>query len=655
MIVSTKSTYGTMLGRTSAHSAPRRRERGIALILALIMLILLSVLGLVMVVSVNSDMMINGYYGNYRGSFYAADSGMNIARAALINQTQAAVVMTACPGWGAGAPAGCTAPPLSLTAGSDALTAINGVYGNYTSLNAGQAANSWQGSFRLINTAACPSTVAPGVATPIGTAGASGFTEYNFTYKYSLCTLGRALATQQSYVSETGNYIIHVKLPVGPTSSSTSFAAFGAFINNYPPCTGPLVPGTMTGPMFTNGAWQFMTGGAYVFTDPVGQANANADYYFGSKCIQSPTSTYSYNGQTIKPTFQGGLNLNQNTAPLPVNDFSQKWAVLDGKGCGEGTNVCGVSTSPAPPAVTNANLNATLKNVSGTAYPLGGASSGVYVPYSCVGTSSCVNTVTGGGIYVEGSAGVVMSVGTDSAIPPNPTQIYSITQGSTTTTITTNINANKTTVVSNGTTLNLTGVFQNLTGTNPSPATMLYVNGTITGLSGTGQGVPAIQDYSQITITAAGTVNITGDLVYKHEPVTMTTADTLVQGADYNQVLGIFTATGNINLKSPYSNQNLQVDGSLAALSQSCSSSSCGFTVSGSINTFNNVGGQIQYNIFSANMQTENTWFDRRFTSKVGFAPPWFPSTTMQSVGPASVVPQPDHTQQRMSWLATPQ
>ena len=47
------------------------------------------------------------------------------------------------------------------------------------------------------------------------------------------------------------------------------------------------------------------------------------------------------------------------------------------------------------------------------------------------------------------------------------------------------------------------------------PDTMLYVNGSITGLSGPGQGQPAIQDGSAVTVTAASNVTITGDILYK--------------------------------------------------------------------------------------------------------------------------------------------
>ena len=55
-------------------------SQGIALITAIFLTVLMSVLGLIMVVTVNSDMLINGYYGSYRSAFYAADAGLNMAR-----------------------------------------------------------------------------------------------------------------------------------------------------------------------------------------------------------------------------------------------------------------------------------------------------------------------------------------------------------------------------------------------------------------------------------------------------------------------------------------------------------------------------------------------------------------------------------------------
>ena len=60
------------------------RQHGVALITTMLLLLLLTAMSLTMVLSVSSDMLLTGYYGNYRGSFYAADSGLNIARQQVV-------------------------------------------------------------------------------------------------------------------------------------------------------------------------------------------------------------------------------------------------------------------------------------------------------------------------------------------------------------------------------------------------------------------------------------------------------------------------------------------------------------------------------------------------------------------------------------------
>jgi Tfp pilus assembly protein PilX len=630
-----------------------RSERGVALILTLLLLSLMTILGLAMVLALNSDMLINGYYRNFRGSFYAADSGLNIARQQLLNQVSGAF------------PAAFGTPPLAnpVTTATAALNYITSNYGNFTSLNAGQAAGSWAENFEIVNTSNCTNSFAPAPGYPVVTStnpSTGQPTGYKYIFNYTLCSTGRALAAEQVNVSEIGSLTMGV---TGQAAGSTvSFASFGAFLNSYPPCLAPLVPGTMTGPMFANGAWQFMAGGAYIFTDLISQTNPDFDYWFGGSCIPSSQSSYTSGGQTIKPSFEGNYALGQPNAPLPANDFRQKWAALDGKGTGE--------QDPSP---TDADLNADLKNISGAAYPTGGATSGVYLNYS---SANGVYTMQGGGLYVEGNAGLSLATSGASA------QIFTITQGSASTTVTIDPLATPptswkcaagtvgTTIVkSHSSTTNICSVPMNNGAAPPQAATMLYVDGTITSLSGPGQGQAGVQNYNAVTIVANGDVDITGDVVYATEPVTTTQNQivhgtnpaccngtpvaTLIPGHDENQVLGVFTATGNIQLSTNYANGNLEVDGSLAAISQNCASSSCGFTVAGAINTFNNVGGQIQSNIFGANMQTENTYFDRRFTSRAGFAPPWFPSTTIATGGalPTNLTP----SVQRISWVTSPQ
>src|SRR5580704_7896456 len=66
-------------------------ERGVALVITLLILALVIVLSLGMVIAYSSQTLIGGYYRNYRGAFYAADSGLNIARQQVVAQLQAEV------------------------------------------------------------------------------------------------------------------------------------------------------------------------------------------------------------------------------------------------------------------------------------------------------------------------------------------------------------------------------------------------------------------------------------------------------------------------------------------------------------------------------------------------------------------------------------
>ena len=571
-------------------------------------------------------------------------------------------------------------------------------------MNSGQASQSWAGQFKITNVAF--TLVGNPTVTSYCTTGAtctqpplnysnrtlctaantyiSDVTGCTYTFQYSLTSMGAAQGSERTSVSETGN--ITVGLSGQVPSTTQNFASYGAFIDQFPVCLGPLVPGYLTGPMFTNGEWQWGNTGSYTMTDLVGQHDANFDFWFGSNCIQSPTASYKSGSQTIAPQFQGapspGYTLGQGTAALPGNEYSQEWAVIDGKGCGEGSNVCGSTSSPSPPTLTNSTLNADLKTAAGTPYP-SGATSGVYMNYT---TNSGVNTMAGGGFYVEGNANVTLSTSGTSG------QVFAISQntGSSTTTTTTitvdplatpptswncpagtsgttSITTQVTTTGWHGSTTttysNVCSVPMNLSTAPVEPATMLYVNGNISSLSGTGQGVPGIQDYNAITITANGEVDITGDLIYKTEPVTSSAnqvvpgtspaccngspADTLIPGHDNGQVFGIFTTNGNIVFDSNYSNNNLEVDGSMAAIAQG---QNWGFGTNGSVNILTNVGGRIENQAHTVNMNAFNIYFDRRFVTNTGFAPPWFPSTTISSTGPAMTA-NPAVSVKRVQWV----
>jgi hypothetical protein len=447
--------------------------------------------------------------------------------------------------------------------------------------------------------------------------------------------IGQSRTNETNTVEEQGTIVLTVNVLTNSTNTS-SFAAWGMFIDQNTICSGStLVPGTITGPVFTNGGWTFGTSGSYIFTDQVGSHSANLGYQFSS-CYQSSNSQYTSGSQNIHPTFQSGVNLNQATIPLPANSFNQKRAVIDGLGSN--------TTNPS-----NAELSAALKNINQTAYPLAGASSGVYLPYtgSCPGSCS----MSGGGIYVKGNATVTISASGSNA------QVYTIVNNGTTTTVTIDYSGGGTTTIQSGsTTTQIAGVptQKDSVGSVLRNATMLYVDGNITALRGGGEGVGTIQDGTALDVVASGDVTITGDIRYVHEPVTLTQsgstpADTLIPANDHGQTLGIFTANGDIKLANAQSSRNLEIDGSIATISQGGSG---GLVNTGTaINTLTIVGGRIQNTIQNINSTTRNVWFDRRY-AQAGFSPPWFPSTTVTTTT-TYTSPVPVVTAARTSWVNT--
>jgi hypothetical protein len=294
-----------------------------------------------------------------------------------------------------------------------------------------------------------------------------------------------------------------------------------------------------------------------------------------------------------------------------------------------------------------------------TPYPSGGTSTaGVYLPYTQTTTGGVTtNTMSGGGIYVEGDTdSVVLTASTDS-VTGHAVQVFTITQGNTATTITidptansTNVSQAVTTTTTTGsgrfqhtttttttTSTSITGVPENLTGATPSPATMLYVHGDISSLSGPGQGHAAVQDGFAMTVTASDDVVVTGDVLYKTPPVTTTpnqtvngvtypNVDTLIPGTNTG-VLGIFTATGDVRMNNHQSNGNIELDASIAMISDGGSGGWSG-TSGNNINTVTLVGGRIANTAKTCYCNSRNLYYDQRFANGV-VAPPWFPSTTL--------------------------
>lgn len=603
-----------------------RNQRGIALATTLLLVVLLCAMSLTMVLTVGSDMLVNGYYGNERGSFYAADSGATLARRAIVTGILSSVPSTFSN----------TVQPIPPGTETSVQNSVGTTYSAATNVTG--PAGSWPEKFMITSVSVSTPTCTPSPATYAGSSNYNGkaisctnlppnVTGYNYIYPYSITSVGQSQGTEATTLVDSGNLVFNAS--VSPAAGTVvSFASYGTFIDQYPPCSSPFIAGTLTGPFFTNGAWNFGDANAlgsstkYDFKANTGQANGAVSYWHGNNCTQAAAASNTANGTTIAPTFEAQFNIGASSVALPQNDYNQEQAVLDGKGVASG--------SP--------NLNASnLKNSSGTAYPSSGnPSSGVYVPYT-VGSGG-VKTFSGGGIYVAGNATVTLS-------PSGTTgQVYTIVQNGVTTTVTVSP-----TGLGTGTTTIQTGtaapnVIQGVptmidpnTGATTENATMLYVNGNITSLSGPGEYTTAINNGQAVTITASGNVTVTGDIRYASEPVTTSAnqtvngtqypnADTLIPTNNTGQVLGIFTATGDIQMNNGQRDGNLEIDASIAMISQGGSGG--WINVGPQINTLNVVGGRIANVAKSGNAITRNIFFDQRFAGG-NFAPPWYPSTTV--------------------------
>ena len=128
-----------------------------------------------------------------------------------------------------------------------------------------------------------------------------------------------------------------------------------------------------------------------------------------------------------------------------------------------------------------------------------------------------------------------------------------------------------------------------------------------------------------MTITAANNVVVTGDVLYKTPPVTTTqnetvngvtypNVDTLIPGNNNGQVLGIFTASGNVQMNNQQSNGNIELDASIAMISQNGSGGWTG-TAGNNINNVTLVGGRIANIAKTCYCNSRNLYFDQRFAA----------------------------------------
>jgi hypothetical protein len=587
-----------------------------------------------------------------------ADSGVNIVRQALINDVATNAVPTGyLPGTGA--------PSLALPANAfpSDITSAFGSSQSVLGSSSSASNSSWPGTFVLDTTKSSLGMTSASTNSPLCAPGSTTAITIAITctynYNYHIVVEGQSRAGEVNTVEEYGT--VPLSIVMAPAAATAgAFSRWSTLFDKYALCSAPLVPGTFSGTMFSNDSWNwgsFSTG--YILNGPVGAANANVGYmYNDGACDPSASTSDTHQGTTINPNFRGGLSVNQAPVPLPTDTYSQEEAILDGRG---GACPAGGCTNSQP---TNAAL-AVMKTAGGTAWS-SSASSGVFLPYSpasgsnpsALSLSSATNAF--GGLYVQGNVDqMVLTASTSgSGSSAHKLQVISIKQGSTTTTITLDLTGGTTEIADNhgNDSGAMTGLPQNVNTSPASEACMVYVTGNIssnpsstapTGLSGPSSGA-AIQDGSGVTITAGGTISVTGNITYSTEPVSLSVSDTPVSPAPTN-VLGIYTTGGNVQFQPPGNVTTMEVDASFATIN-GASGSTYGLEASwNGINTLNIVGGRVQNQARSGSaLGQRNIYFDQRFAN--GFAPPWFPTTTLPAPTTDTATVQPVIAK-RLSWV----
>jgi hypothetical protein len=269
--------------------------------------------------------------------------------------------------------------------------------------------------------------------------------------------------------------------------------------------------------------------------------------------------------------------------PLPANSFNQQNAALARGG--------GVMVPP-----TTTEIEAALGLPSG-----GGVPNGVYLVTDGGGDVS-------GGIYVQGDLENCVAV----ADTATGQQIYRMTQGGTTTTITIDHAAGTTTVDRGLGPVTHTG----------APNGLIFVDGSVADLSGPGRSgstpLPAIARDHQMLITSTGNVKINGDL-------TVQDFDTAIG------VMGIFAPNGNVYVGRTAPN-DLYLDLFIMATGPTSIFEVENYGSGGTRGRLNMRGGVVTtYKGAYGTMNVRGTLihgyaanarFDRR-----GVAPPYFPTT----------------------------
>jgi type IV pilus assembly PilX-like protein len=649
-------------------------ERGIALITALLATTILLALGMAVVFSATTDMVTTKTQRVGQQAFFAADGGIGVARRALAQsfsetmaQLKAGTLAFKQPYY-AGMPTNGGFPAVQVLRNTTDTTGIAFYQGIID--RAVQLATASARAYRMDALNGSSFTVRysaiSGPPPQLIVANQFNATE-SATFRYSIEVTGATGAGGSARVHEAGRLSVDMTLVAAgePGGRDFKFSGFGAFFDHGDTnAAAPLASGTFSGPVHTNTHFAFLSSRSVTFRNIVSSVDNGIRYdnLSNTSTNRAIPSAPGIAGITVSPE-----GYRQTSAvPLPVDAFSQEYAVINNTGIRDIDAATGqpvdrpavipvdgsgnpVAVFDAQGRVTPAVLAANLRNIANAAPTLSGGAipNGVYV------SSSNGSTIAGAGIYVKGDV-TDMQLYADT----NGDQVYVIVQGVTTTTVRTSYTNGTTTMSSGSTTRSYSGVF--LDKSDPSDihnGASLYVAGSISSLRGGKTSTtdrPAIAAQTRLTITSQRHINVTGDIKYAN-PVANSDGTDVANLSTLKNVLGIYTNDGNVGLApNPLyvtgPGLGLEINGAVVTFNSNTANdvgiegsiTYTGGTGTGSNDRWRLVGSRVQAKINNIGYTYRDIYFDKRFAGG-RFAPPFFPGTTY-ALAPPPVAGSPTIT-----------
>ncbi len=674
-----------MKKRQNKHLKRNATEQGMALIASMMCLLLCTGLGVAVLMNSTGEAALSGGFRRNEQAFYAADAGLGVARMALRNSLNTAIQNAALP------------IRTNPTYGSRS----SGTY-TLTTYNRAQMGTILQSSTLLSQTGGPIVDTKAALATRTSSLTNAGFevdiqlvlesvsdtsavdvqrvTRNIFNvdvvedlpsvtasvtgrYRYTITSLGNNAITTGNpnravaRAIETGiiNLTLNVEIEK-PNPSGTferSFSQYGTFLHRVTQSS-VWAAGIFQGKVHTNSRFRHSSSNPVTYMGEVTQVGTTYDY-----------NNTAYNVSAIQPnsTPHTGLTVNSsyttvpNALPLPENVYAQKLAVLNSTGRPDVNFPSPDTNDPnKSPDPTVAQMKVLLRGANNAAPPTTGSgasetiNTGVYLPATTVAGQPTLN---GGGIYVKGSVDTLaLTRGSNGA------QVYTITQGSNTTTVTitppTNSTSGSTVISGPSGSTTFQGVPIDKTNpvvTEQKPGVALFVDGAINNLRGpaaSGGIVPAaIAKATALTIVSTGDINVTGSITYE-EPVINDSGTAVTYANNYvpQNVFGMFTNTGRVkwtpNPSYTGSNASMSVDVAIVAFNEAAIIADSTAQTGGWVTDCNSCNSSTKINLRGSRTvsrglnqindkgQQTNRYFDPRFTNG-NLAPPFFPVTRLSN------------------------